>query len=138
MQANNILLDTHVWIWLMNGDPALSSTSQALIEKAHHNGGLFVSTISCWEVAMLEQKKRVILNKSCLDWINTSLHAGVQLLPITPEVSVESCHLPEYFAGDPADRMIIATARIESLLLMTRDENILKYAGQQRVFAVSA
>jgi PIN domain nuclease of toxin-antitoxin system len=138
MQTNNILLDTHVWIWLMGGDQCLSSSAQEIIEKAHQAGGVFVSAISCWEIAMLEQKKRVVLNKPCLDWIKTSLHYGIQLLPITPEISVESCHLPDYFAGDPADRIIIATARIESLLLVTRDERILKYADQQMVLAVNA
>lgn len=138
MQTNNILLDTHIWIWLMGGDPSLSPFTREIIENAHQNGGVFVSAISCWEIAMLEQKKRIILNKPCLDWIKTSLHYGIQLLPITPEISVESSHLPDYFAGDPADRMIIATARIESLLLVTRDEKILKYAEQQMVLAVNA
>lgn len=135
---NNVLLDTHIWIWLMNGDPCLLQAAREQIDLAHKNGNVFVSAISSWEVGMLEQKKRIVLNKPCVEWIKSSLHLGIQLLPLTPEIAVESCHLPEYFAKDPADRMIIATARVESLTLLTRDEKILAYGQQEMVSTLPA
>lgn len=136
MQANSILLDTHIWVWLMNGDPALSESSQQQIESAHKAGTVFISAISTWEVAMLEQKRRIVLNQPCIEWIKTSLRHGIQMLPITPEIAVESCHLPDYVAGDPADRIIIATARIESLQLLTYDERIIAYGKKHMVSVI--
>jgi PIN domain nuclease of toxin-antitoxin system len=138
MQTNNVLLDTHILIWLMNGDNSLSKKSQVLIEEARKSGTLFLSAISVWEVGMLEQKQRIILNKSCLEWIKESLHYGIRLLALTPEIAIESCKLPGYSAGDPADRMIIATARIQSLLLLTCDERILSYGKQNFVATMNA
>lgn len=138
MQMTNLLLDTHIWIWLMNGDPILSARSRALIDTSHREGCLFVSAISTWEVAMLEKKKRIVLNQPCIEWVKTSLKHGIQLLPLTPEIAVESCHLPDYDAGDPADRMIIATARMESLQLLTCDERIIAYGEKNRVAVISA
>lgn len=133
MLSNNILLDTHILIWLMNGDNKLSQSIQHHIENARRDGSVNISAISIWEIAMLEQKKRIILNKPCLEWIKDSLYHGIHLLPLTPEISVESCRLPGYLAGDPADRMIVATARVESLLLITCDERILAYGKQKLV-----
>lgn len=138
MQTANLLLDTHVLIWLMNGNDNISKKSQKLIEHAHKNGNIFISAISVWEVGMLEQKKRIILNKPCLEWIKEALSFGIRLSPLTPEIAVESCQLPGYTAGDPADRIIIATARVESLTLLTCDENILAYGRQKLVSTIDA
>jgi len=138
MPINNLLLDTHVLIWLMNGNHTLSKKSQERIERARENSSLFISAISVWEVGMLEQKQRIILNKPCLEWIKNSLHYGIRLLALTPEISIESCQLPGYPAGDPADRIIIATARIESLVLLTCDERILAYGEQKLVATMNA
>lgn len=121
------------WIWLMNGDKTLTLAIRKRIEQAYGEGTLYVAAILAWEVSMLEKKNRVRLNKPCLEWIRVALNHGIQLLPLTPEIAVDSSQLPAYDAGDPADRLIIATARIESLTLLTRDENILAYGAQQRV-----
>lgn len=138
MQISNILLDTHVLIWLMNGDESLSKKSQKVIENARKHGNIFISAISVWEVGMLEQKQRIILNKPCLEWVKDVLRYGVKLSPLTLEIAVESCQLPDYSAGDPADRMIIATARIESFTLLTSDERILSYGKQNLVATMDA
>lgn len=135
---NNLLLDTHILIWLMNGDVSLSKEAQEKIEIARKNGNIFISAISVWEVGMLEKKQRIILNKPCLEWIKNAFHFGVQLLAITPEIAIESCQLPGYSVGDPADRIIIATARIESLMLLTCDERILAYGQQKLVSTMNA
>ena len=73
------------------------------------------------------------LNKPCLEWIKESLHCGIRLLPLTPEIAIDSYQLPSYSAGEPADRIMIATARIESLILLTCDERILAYGKRQLV-----
>lgn len=138
MPTNNLLLDTHVLIWLMNGDLSLSKKSQEIIENARKKANIFISAISVWEIGMLEQKQRIILNKPCLEWIKSSLKYGIKLLPLTPEIAIESCQLPGYAAGDPADRIIIATARIESLMLLTCDERILAYGQQKLVSTMNA
>ena len=138
MSTNNLLLDTHVLIWLMNGDRSLSKKSRKLIEEARKKGNIFISAITVWEVGMLEQKQRIILNKPCLEWIKSALHYGIKLIALTPEIAIESCQLPGYSAGDPADRMIIATARIESLMLLTSDERILTYGKQKLVLTMNA
>ena len=138
MSTNNLLLDTHVLIWLMNGDDALSKKSQKIIENARKDGNIFISAISVWEVGMLEQKQRIILNRPCLEWIKDALHYGIRLSSLTPEIAIESCQLPGYSAGDPADRIIIATARIESLTLLTCDERILAYGKQKLVSTMDA
>ena len=138
MQTNSLLLDTHILIWLMNGDSQLSLRARKLIEAARKNSSLFISAISVWEISMLEQKQRIILNKPCLEWIKETLHYGIQLSALTPEIAVESCHLPGYNAGDPADRIIIATARMESLMLLTCDERILMYGQQNLVMTLDA
>ncbi len=87
---------------------------------------------------MLEQKNRIILNKPCLEWIKNAFHFGIQLITMTPEIAIESCQLPGYSAGDPADRIIIATARIESLMLLTCDKRILAYGQQKLVSTMDA
>ncbi|MCX7115895.1 MAG: type II toxin-antitoxin system VapC family toxin [Gammaproteobacteria bacterium] len=137
MQTNNILLDTHVWVWLMTGDKTLSKSTQKIIEHAHQAGNVYIAAISTWEVSMLEQKKRMMLNTTCIEWIKTSLRSGIQLLALSPEIAVESCHLPEYSFGDPSDRLIIATARHQGLTLLTRDERIIAY-GQLQYISVLA
>lgn len=130
MPTNNPvrLLDTHIWLWFSLCNTSLSNT---LIEKINHTlqeGSVFISAISLWELAMLEQKKRIILTTPCLEWINRNLQeTHISVLPITPEIAVDSCQLPDSFHGDPADRMIIATARIEGIPLASKDNAILQY-----------
>jgi PIN domain nuclease of toxin-antitoxin system len=123
-----LLLDTHIWLWLANGDTQLSSSSRQLIKTAAENQTIFISAISVWEVAMLAAKGRIQLNPSCPYWIKQALApACITLLPLSPEISIESCYLPGAIHSDPADRMLIASARIEQLFLLTKDEKLLNY-----------
>jgi PIN domain nuclease of toxin-antitoxin system len=125
-----ILLDTHVFLWLMEGSAELSKKAQDQINYiAKHNGKICVSAITIWEISMLEQKKRIVLREPVLKWVQEALEAPfIDLVHLSPEVSVESCELPGEFHGDPADRMIVATARILKMPLITRDDRILQYA----------
>ncbi|MFQ5672798.1 MAG: type II toxin-antitoxin system VapC family toxin [Nitrospinales bacterium] len=124
-----LLLDTHVWIWLLTGDKKLAS-SKCLphINEAAKHSAIKVSAISVWEVGMLESKGRIKFSMDCLRWVQQALEApGTSLAPMTPEIAVESCRLPGNFHGDPADRIIIATARILGACLVTDDKKILAY-----------
>jgi PIN domain nuclease of toxin-antitoxin system len=131
------VLDTHVWIWMVEGDrTALSAPAIEAIETAARGGAVRVSAISVWEVAMLEAKGRISLSRPLDDWIQAALHApGIRLLPLTPEIAIESTRLPGAPHGDPADRMLMASARHLGGRLATCDRQILDYSdsGQLKV-----
>ena len=83
-----------------------------------------------WEVSMLASKNRIILEGDTMEWINKALSApGISLYPLTPEIAYESAHLPGNFHGDPADRMIVASARKLNATLVTFDQKILEYSN---------
>lgn len=129
---NMLLLDTHVWIWLMNGDTEMLSVScRNILDRASRTGKLRVSAITVWEVGMLEAKGRIRLTKKCLDWVSEALGApGMALLPLSPEVAIESSRLPGNFPGDPADRILAATSRIYEAILVTQDSKLLDYGKE--------
>lgn len=122
-----IVLDTHVWIWWIHDDPQLPlALKQQLTE--HKAVGLGVSAISCWEVAKLVERGRLILPEPLDDWIvNALIPSWIQLLPLTPEIAIESTRLPQPFHKDPADQVIVATARVLGCPLATCDAAILSY-----------
>lgn len=127
-----ILLDTHVWIWLMEGSVELNSKQQQTINEAARHNVVAIAAISVWESAMLVQKGRIKLEKPLLAWVQEALALpGVELKPLTPEIAVESSQLPDRFHGDPADRLIVATARVHQLTLLTHDQKILDYAKKE-------
>lgn len=130
---NRLLLDTHVWLWLANGDKSLTVSSRNLINKAAEEGEIYVSAISAWEISMLEVKGRITLKQPCSVWMEMALDvANLHMLPLSIPIAVESCRLPGHFHEDPADRIIVATARIEHLTLLTRDNRILQYSKTKR------
>jgi PIN domain nuclease of toxin-antitoxin system len=126
-----ILLDTHAWIWLFNGSTELSKDVIEQIDLAGNRGKVFISAISVWELSMLAAKNRVNLSKPIHQWVKDSFsQPGVNLSSMLPEIAIESSFLPGEFHGDPADRIIVATARMSSLILLTRDQKILSYGEQ--------
>jgi PIN domain nuclease of toxin-antitoxin system len=121
------VLDTHVWVWWVHGAPQLPSDYQAYIQ-VHEAQGLGVSAISCWEVAKLVELGRLVLPCPVAQWLQQALaYPGVRLLPLSPEVAVESTQLPGAFHRDPADQIIVATARIYNCPLVTADQRIRAY-----------
>lgn len=130
--ASLVLLDTHIWIWLLNGDDKLkSSPCLPIIEQAVRESHVMISAISVWEVGMLEAKGRISFDIDCLDWVKRALNApGISLIPLTPEIAITSSRLPGDFHGDPADRIIVTTARNKSATLITRDNHIRIYGTQ--------
>jgi PIN domain nuclease of toxin-antitoxin system len=122
-----IVLDTHVWIWWTLDTERLSDAQRRVMED--NEGDLIgVSAISCWEVAKLCEYRRLELPVELSEWFATALgYPGVSLLGITPEVAVESTRLPSGFHRDPADQIIVATARVHACDLVTSDKKIVKY-----------
>jgi PIN domain nuclease of toxin-antitoxin system len=126
-----IILDTHTWVWWVHGDGRLSSRQSRFIQE-NEAAGLGVSAISCWEIAMLVPRKRLDFGRPALAWFAWALaYPGIRLLELSPEVAVESTEFPGDFHADPADRMIVATARVWRSVLVTSDEKILSYPHVQ-------
>lgn len=122
-----IVLDTHVWVWWVHGDSSLPGSFQVYLQ-AHEAQGLGVSILSCWEVAKLVEYGRLTLPIPVADWLDQALaYPGVRLLDLTPRIVVESTQLPGTFHRDPADQLIVATARIHSCPLVTLDAKIRAY-----------
>ncbi len=129
-----LLLDTHVLIWLAEGDEQLPESSVRAIDDAAQANGLVVSPISFWECAMLAARGRVSLSQSVLRWRQRILDAGpIDELPMTGEIAIESVLLPDGLHKDPADRLLVATARTHGLVLGTRDARLLAYGKQGHV-----
>jgi PIN domain nuclease of toxin-antitoxin system len=121
-----VVLDTHAWLWWVADRSRLSSHAAAAIEQA---GSIGVAAISCWEVAMLVLRGRIELDRDLARWVRQALaQEGVVALPLTPPVALAAALLErEEFAGDPADRMIYATAREAGARLITRDARIREF-----------
>jgi PIN domain nuclease of toxin-antitoxin system len=128
MLANQdlLLLDTHVLIWLMFGDNRLGSRAKAEIARIGRAGDLLVSAITPWEIGVLVNKKRVDLHRDILVWIREALSMpGVSLISLDPEIAVASTRLPFEMHSDPADRILVATARHLGATLVTADHALL-------------
>jgi PIN domain nuclease of toxin-antitoxin system len=123
-----IVLDTHIWIWLADGNERLTDHHRHIIEDRRPDG-LGVSVISCWEVAKLVEYGRLKLACSVEEWMDGALVLpGLQLIELAPRIAISSTKLPGEFHRDPADQVIVATARECNCELLTVDEKILTYA----------
>ena len=136
--SDPIVLDTHVWVWFVEGDTTeLSAEVVEELEEAARTGRLLVSAISVWEVAMLDTKGRLSFTRPVRDWVAAALAIpGIRLLDLSPEISVDSCNLPGNVHGDPADRILAASARVVGGTLATKDAKLLAYADEGALRAV--
>ncbi len=134
-----ILIDTHVLIWLVNGDRRLGVEAREAIDAGAAAGRVRVSAIVPWEIALLARKGRIVLGSPAETWIATALATpGVVEAPIDAEISVGAAMLPDPFHADPADRFLVATARIRDWRLLTADRAILAYGAAGHVQATDA
>lgn len=127
-----IVLDTHAWLWWVADPSKLSRKAFREIKRADRIG---ISAISCLEVATAVAKGRISIDRGVLDWLEQALaQPRVELLPLTPTISVKATQLGVAFHGDPADRIIVATALLEAAVLITKDARILKYTAVPAVW----
>ena len=127
-----IVLDTHIWVWWVHGDAKLPADYEAVLQQEEEQG-FGVSVISCWEIAKLVECNRLQLPIPVGEWLDQALaYPGVRLLELTPTIAIESTQLPGEFHRDPADQIIVATARVHNCPIMTLDEKILAYPHVQK------
>ena len=133
-----LILDTHVLIWTIEEAAGLGKGAREHIAQALETG-VFLSAISFWEIGMLVRKGRIRLNRPYSEWCDTiSSHPAVMVLPVDAETAMEAAMLPEGVHGDPADRILMATARVNDMALLTVDRAILRHAEQGMVTIIDA
>lgn len=133
------LLDTHALVWLVDGDPRLSTPARRAAEAAAAEGALWVAAISVWEIGMLVAEGRLALRQDVQEWVDAVLAlSGLRLAPLLPSVALAATRLPGDGHGDPADRMIAATARHLGVPLLTADRQLLAYAEAGHLAAIRA
>lgn len=126
-----IILDTHIWIWWVHDDVQLLPAYHDYIQE-HEAAGLGISAISCWEVANLVEGGRINLPIPVDEWLTKALaYPGIRLLGLSPQAAVASTQLPGVFHRDPADQIIVATARLYHCPLVTMDRKIRAYPHVQ-------
>ena len=117
-----IVLDTHAWIWWVADPARLSTAARKAIEKERVRG---ICAISVWELAVLIQRGRLVLDRDVADWVHDALAVpGVEVLPLTPEIALAAGGPALDLHGDPADRMIAATTLVHRARLVTKDERL--------------
>ena len=120
------LLDTHIWIWWMLEDPRLPKARREALDSLPSNHRPFLADISLWEASLLLSKGRLVIEQDPESWLLLAASpAVVQLCPISPGIAAEMGRLPAEFHQDPADRLIVATARNKHLPLATMDRKII-------------
>ena len=120
-----ILLDTHVLVWLAEASPRLGRQARKAIDTAYRQSEVVVSAISFWEVATLARKGRIHLDMEIQAWRNDFIEQGVIEFPVTGDIGIKAAGL-DPFHGDPADRLLAATALHHSLTLVTADKRLLE------------
>ena len=122
------LLDTHTWIWWNMRPQNLSQRVKALVSDSSKYDELLLSAISPWEFSKLLEKGRLGISCHPEEWINLALDMPkIRLVHLSPIIAYRSTVLPKPFQSDPADQIIVATAREENATVLTRDKNILAY-----------
>jgi PIN domain nuclease of toxin-antitoxin system len=118
-----ILLDTHVLVWMSSDPKRLSQKAREAIREARQKTGIFVASITLWELAWLAENGRIQVAMSVESFVRETV-ARVILKPLTPAIAALAVRLPEKYPRDPADRIIGATAMVEGMHLLTADKQI--------------
>ncbi len=128
MRPMRYVLDTHVWIWRQAHPAKLSRRVRALLEDASGFDELLLSAISLWEFAKLVEKGRLGISCTPDEWVERAIDIPkLRLVPLSPIIAGRSTALPPPFHDDPADQIIVATAREEDAVILSKDKRILSY-----------
>jgi PIN domain nuclease of toxin-antitoxin system len=135
MAAAPLLFDTHYWLWAQGATTGrISARDLKAIRFAAQTGDLLLSVISVWEIGILAAKGRINLFLATDQWVKTALAMpGLTLVTLTPEIALDSTQLPGILHGDPADRIIVATARAGNARLLTADEKLAAWCRKNGV-----
>lgn len=141
--TDDLLLDTHIALWLENGEERLRPSTLGLIDRCWRNGGtVLLSAIVTWEIAQLVDVGRITLVRPLADWVERFLdHPGVEAVPLSHQAAVRAYQLHPLAHRDPADRLLIATAIERACPLVTYDQRITRFAethGARHGFTVQA
>ena len=128
-----VLLDTHVWLWYMDGaGERMSPEAVELLRRCVKGEGLVISDISVWELGMKSAKGKLELKPDPRGWVDrASRRPGFSFLPLDRDILLRSNQLPGEVHGDPADRMLMASAALSGMPLLTADALILEYADRE-------
>lgn len=122
-------------MWWVTKDSRLSRKAKVILEQAQAEDDLWLSLISIWEVAKKVEKGQLVLDRPIDQWLDAATHLqGFHIWEITRPILVESCSLPHPFHGDPADQMIVATARHHGATVVTKDQKIRDYPHVRTVW----
>ena len=122
-----VLLDTHVLLWWVQGSSRLPRRHRNLLKRGEADPPVYVSDISLWEVVVLCERRRIELNRPLREWLECAVAPPlVERVGISPAIAAEVAALPADFHRDPADRILVATARVIGARLMTLDERIIE------------
>lgn len=119
------LLDTNVWLFAANEPDVLPQEIRTILDRDEAQFGL--SAISLWEVGKKHQIGKLELNQELGSWLKGALAAHIQVLPLTSEIVADAMNLPDFPNRDPADELIVATARVHTLTLLTADTKLKAY-----------
>jgi PIN domain nuclease of toxin-antitoxin system len=139
----SILLDTHIALWLDNGDKRLRSTTLSLIEGCWRNGGtVLISAVTAWEIALLVDNGRIDLDRPVEAWFERFVdRPGIEAVPLSHHAALRAYRLHHLRQRDPADRLLIATAIELACPLVTYDAHIVQFGrnhGSQYGFTIGA
>lgn len=126
MGCRSVILDTHVLLWLITDNKSLGNKARTMCDDALASDNLGVSAISWWEIEMLRQKGRIELSQDTSSLREGLIESGLVEMTMNGDVGIRAAAL-DNFHGDPADRIITATAYINGLVLLTADQQILKW-----------
>ena len=130
-----IVLDTHAWIWFVNNPRQLSAAARRVVREAMSRKAIYVSSISAWEIALLAASGRIQLTISVQDWIAASEALPFfNFVPVDNSIFLRSVFLPGPLHRDPADRIIIATAVMKGMPIVTKDDKIRRYSKVKSIW----
>jgi PIN domain nuclease of toxin-antitoxin system len=136
---SSLVIDTHVLVWLLDKNKRLGPHAREALKQAASVNALYVPAITPWEIAMLVSKGKLTLKRDVGEWLESAFALpGLRLEPLSPAVAVASTRLPGTLNNDPADRIIVATARHLGVPLVTADEDLLSYGLQGHLKTVKA
>jgi PIN domain nuclease of toxin-antitoxin system len=135
--TSELLLDTCAAIWITENEELSDGAVEAMDLAYREKVAVFVSPITAWERALLSVSGRMASPIQPLAWFERlARDAKLAIAPLTPAILIESWFLPGRIHRDPADRIIVATARVHGLTILTRDREILAYADKGHVAAL--